>query len=269
MDEQCERIARVRKAAEHAGVHLVINARVDCFLSSSFSEQSHRVTETIRRASSYIKAGADCVYPIGPSDAETVRALQSQIDAPMNVLMTSRSSLQDLQTIGVARVSFGPFLFRSVMGKFVDAVTALGDADTGAIFDDLLTQDEIGRYIRQRAGGLTRQKGCPDQRSNALRWSAKICPGVNVVPISIRFWTSASVSSMGSGVNGARSTSVENMMQPEKVTKFMCDDIASVRFVDPACQQHAVVITVRQRWAGNAKTEASDKMWQRIHQDEV
>ena len=69
-DEQAERIATVREAAAARGLDLVINARVDTFLSDRFDQVEERIEEAVARAEAYRRAGADCIYPIGPGDVE-------------------------------------------------------------------------------------------------------------------------------------------------------------------------------------------------------
>src|SRR3989337_903043 len=73
IDEQCDRIEAVRETAESRGVHLVINARTDCFLSKENKPKEELISETIKRANKYIEAGADCIYPVGILELETVK----------------------------------------------------------------------------------------------------------------------------------------------------------------------------------------------------
>jgi 2-methylisocitrate lyase-like PEP mutase family enzyme len=149
IDEQCERIARVRRVASSFGLHLVINARVDCFLSSSFLDRSEALEEVVRRASAYVEAGADCVYPIGPGDAETVGSLRARISSPLNVLATpSAAPLSELEAMGVERVSFGPFIFRSLLRTFVDITTELGNRGGYTALSNMLTKAEAEAYLR-------------------------------------------------------------------------------------------------------------------------
>jgi 2-methylisocitrate lyase-like PEP mutase family enzyme len=100
--EQCQRISIVRQVADRRNLHLVINARVDCFLSSSFSDKTKALDEAVARAKAYSEAGADCIYPIGPGDEGTVRVLRNQIQAPINILASPTTApLSTLQAIGV------------------------------------------------------------------------------------------------------------------------------------------------------------------------
>ena len=68
-DGNAEWIRAVRQAASADGYRLVINARVDVFLwpfvgGAGAGTQESLVPEALRRANSYLEAGADCVYPI-------------------------------------------------------------------------------------------------------------------------------------------------------------------------------------------------------------
>jgi 2-methylisocitrate lyase-like PEP mutase family enzyme len=126
IDEQCERIAAVRDVSNRHGLHLVINARVDCFLSGVFQTKEERIEETVSRAEAYAEAGADCIYPIGQGDRETLTTLRKRITSPVNVLASAKAEpLKVLKEIGINRVSFGPYIFRSCLKKFVNIADEL------------------------------------------------------------------------------------------------------------------------------------------------
>jgi 2-methylisocitrate lyase-like PEP mutase family enzyme len=117
--KQCERIAAVRETAAKSGIDLVINARVDFFLVNPGKPKEEIEDEIIKRAKAYVKAGADCIYPIGITDRDTLIRLRKNITSPINVLADPQSeSLLSLQAMGINRVSFGPYVFRSAMKKF-------------------------------------------------------------------------------------------------------------------------------------------------------
>jgi 2-methylisocitrate lyase-like PEP mutase family enzyme len=102
-DEHAARLGAVKEAGRAAGVDVVLNARVD----------TPDLDEALRRAPLYVDAGADCVYPINLSDTNDVRAFVSQVAAPVNVgVRPGGPTLNELQELGVARVSFGPGLQR-------------------------------------------------------------------------------------------------------------------------------------------------------------
>jgi 2-methylisocitrate lyase-like PEP mutase family enzyme len=87
---------------------LVINARIDVFLSGS-----GQLSDALRRAHEYFEAGVDCVYPITLSDREMLAEFISEAGGPVNVLAAPEAPpLAELAELGAARVSFGSFWFR-------------------------------------------------------------------------------------------------------------------------------------------------------------
>ncbi|VAW31819.1 Probable carboxyvinyl-carboxyphosphonate phosphorylmutase [hydrothermal vent metagenome] len=147
--EECERITAVRETSNSQGVHLLINARVDSFLSGEAQSKEEKIEDAIMRAGAYVEAGADCIYPIGPGDKETVIRLRQHISAPINILASpSATPLKTLQDIGINRVSFGPFVFRSCLSKFVDIVDALHDLGSYDCFaQGMMSGPDTNRFL--------------------------------------------------------------------------------------------------------------------------
>jgi 2-methylisocitrate lyase-like PEP mutase family enzyme len=148
IEDQCARISAARQIAARRGLHLVINARIDSYLSSSFAKVDDATEDAVSRASAYANSGADCVYPIGPGEAETVKTLRARIASPINILgMPWAAPLSVLSSIGVNRVSLGPFVFRACLRKFVDIAEALmnqGDYDE---IEGMLSRAEAREYL--------------------------------------------------------------------------------------------------------------------------
>jgi 2-methylisocitrate lyase-like PEP mutase family enzyme len=114
-DEQASFLRAVRAAADGAGVHVVINARVDTVLRR-VGDLRAQLDEAIRRGRLYLEAGADCVYPIGLSHPEAIRELTGAVPGPVNVLARPDGpSVADLAASGVRRISFGGGVHRLVM----------------------------------------------------------------------------------------------------------------------------------------------------------
>ncbi|EID55526.1 isocitrate lyase/PEP mutase family protein [Saccharomonospora xinjiangensis] len=106
-DQQAELLSALREAA---GDELVINARIDSFLSRGGSvDERALVPEVLDRARRYLEAGADVVYPIHVRDAEVIRTITSELaPAAVNVtLLPDGPSLAELTSLRVARVSLG------------------------------------------------------------------------------------------------------------------------------------------------------------------
>jgi len=126
-------IAEVRAASHASGIHVVVNARIDTFIRGVGDERT-QFDEAIRRASLYLAAGADCVYPIALADRESIEALVRTVPGPVNILARpGRLTVNELATLGVRRVSVGAGLHRLAGDRVRSAVAALAvGADFGA-----------------------------------------------------------------------------------------------------------------------------------------
>lgn len=147
--EQVERIKAVREAANRKSIHLVINARADSFFAEGFSSEEECVEDVIARLNAYAQAGADCVYPVGRGDAKTLEILRKRIPAPINVLATAKTvSLNELQRLGINRVSFGPYIFRSLLAKMSamqDEILKMGDYDV--VMNGIWTGADVKNFL--------------------------------------------------------------------------------------------------------------------------
>jgi 2-methylisocitrate lyase-like PEP mutase family enzyme len=99
------RIEAARAAAGTAGVPIVINARTDLYLRN-LGDPATRFDETVERGKAYLAAGADCFYPIGLGDRETIGRLVKALAAPVNINVRAGSpSVAEFEALGVARLS--------------------------------------------------------------------------------------------------------------------------------------------------------------------
>ena len=98
------------------------------------------------RAVSYRAAAADCLYVPGITDAGTIGSLVGEVDTPINVVMGltgSPMSVNQIEDLGVKRVSIGGSLARATFGvirraaeEIRDRGTSIGDfAVSGEGFD--------------------------------------------------------------------------------------------------------------------------------------
>jgi 2-methylisocitrate lyase-like PEP mutase family enzyme len=129
-DRHAEWLRAVRQAASRDGYRLVINARVDVFLGPFLAgvgrgTQTDLVPEALRRANAYLEAGVDCVYPIALWETDALRGFMSEVRGPVNAIRVPQTSLAELAAAGVARVSWGPFLYRDAMGRFAEQLASL------------------------------------------------------------------------------------------------------------------------------------------------
>ncbi|OBK69764.1 isocitrate lyase/phosphoenolpyruvate mutase family protein [Mycobacterium sp. 1165178.9] len=109
-DEHAELVGELRSAADAAGVHVVINARTDLFLRQD-GEASDRVERAVARLNQAAGAGADVLYPVGRHDPDTLRRLTAELELPVNAIaLPDQDDPASFGPLGVARISFGPFL---------------------------------------------------------------------------------------------------------------------------------------------------------------
>jgi len=111
--EHADYVGGLRRAADAAGVDVVINARTDVFLTKDRFEDP--LDEALTRLRACEEAGARCVYPVGVPDAGALQTLLDGLAGPVNVIADPREgsaagSLDDLRAMGVHRVTFGPKL---------------------------------------------------------------------------------------------------------------------------------------------------------------
>src|SRR5215216_6353913 len=89
--EHAEWLRAVRAAASDYDYPLVINARIDVFLHPFLAgagpgTQDELVPEALRRATAYLEAGADCVFPITLWESDALRRFVSEVGGPVNVV---------------------------------------------------------------------------------------------------------------------------------------------------------------------------------------
>jgi len=130
-DRHADWLRAVREAAADDGYPLVINARIDVFLHPFLAgagpgTQAELVSEALTRATAYLEAGVDCVFPITLWETDALRAFTSEVDGPVNVVRLPQApSLAELADLGVARVSWGILLHGESMGRFEERLASL------------------------------------------------------------------------------------------------------------------------------------------------
>jgi 2-methylisocitrate lyase-like PEP mutase family enzyme len=113
---QVEMLRAIREIALSVDMPLVINARTDVFLLA-IGDPPGRIEQAVLRGNAYRQAGADCIFPIGLSDASTIVALVQAINGPINILASATTpSIPELAKLGVARVSLASGPMRAVLG---------------------------------------------------------------------------------------------------------------------------------------------------------
>jgi 2-methylisocitrate lyase-like PEP mutase family enzyme len=136
LPEQIARIQAARRAAQAAGIHLVINARTDAYWQAGV-EPAEAMRNTLERGKAYLQAGADCIFIPGLRSPEHIRTVIDYLRAnpppadplpadhlpiehgepAINILAgPGVPSIPELAKLGVKRVSYGSGPHRAAMG---------------------------------------------------------------------------------------------------------------------------------------------------------
>jgi len=147
---QADKIATIVKAAQTAGVRVVINARTDVFLRG-FGAPETRLGVAIDRGKAFLAAGADCVFVPGVRDRDTISALVQGIGGPVNILATQGTpSIADLHALGVKRVSVGSGPHRATLAVTRDIARELKAKGTYDSFTaHAMTYDDANALLKR------------------------------------------------------------------------------------------------------------------------
>ncbi|MCD2223241.1 isocitrate lyase/phosphoenolpyruvate mutase family protein [Listeria cossartiae] len=110
-EEQCDKIKTIKETAAKMSTDIFVNARTDVFFQGR-EETEDLVEEAINRAKAYKAAGADAIFIPGLLSPNLIHAFVEKSPLPVNVMMMDGMlSSEELQKIGVKRISYGPFSF--------------------------------------------------------------------------------------------------------------------------------------------------------------
>ena len=125
LDDAVAAVEAVLRAGRDAGIDFVLNARTDAFIRAPRdADRGSLVEEAVRRGRAFLEAGAPVVFVPGAVAREEIEALVEGLGPrKLTVIAVPGASLptRELEQLGVARVSTGPFTQRV-------ALTALQDA---------------------------------------------------------------------------------------------------------------------------------------------
>ncbi len=149
---QVELIKAIQELALSMDMPLVVNARTDVFLLPT-GDATSRFEQAVQRAKAYRQAGADCLFPIGVSDANTIAYLAQAIKGPINILAGPKSpSIPELAQLGVARVSFGSGPMRAALARLRDIARELLEQGTyTSMTEGAISGAELRALFEKRA----------------------------------------------------------------------------------------------------------------------
>ena len=115
-------------AGRDAGIDFVLNARTDAFvLGDPEGDPDSALSEAIERGCAYLDAGAPVVFVPRAVRRDHIKALVDAFGARRLSLIAGPGSLpvDELQELGVARVSTGPYTQRVAMAALQGAAREL------------------------------------------------------------------------------------------------------------------------------------------------
>ena len=129
LEEAVADVEAVLRAGRDAGIDFVLNARTDAFVRAQpGTDRSELVAEAIRRGRAFLEAGAPVVFVPGVVAREEIEALVDGLGPQkLSVISVPGKSLpaRELEQLGVARVSTGPFTQRVALTALQDATVEL------------------------------------------------------------------------------------------------------------------------------------------------
>jgi 2-methylisocitrate lyase-like PEP mutase family enzyme len=116
IDAQAKRVAAVRSAIDDSGINAYLNARTDLFLKSKPEDHAGHLDEAIERAKAYEDAGASGFFAPALLEESLIEKLCSSTSLPVNIIaIPGCPPKETLADLGVARISYGPVPYRSIM----------------------------------------------------------------------------------------------------------------------------------------------------------
>ena len=125
--ESVARVAAIIAAANDEGVAFQLNARTDAIVRGSDRPMEDNIAEAIRRGRALLDASAALVFVPGALTREVIEPLVDGLGKGKLSVIGAPGALAtaELQKLGVARVSYGPFTQRVAMRALQELATDL------------------------------------------------------------------------------------------------------------------------------------------------
>lgn len=125
--ESVAAVEAIVRAGEAEGVPFALNARTDAFVRAGDRPLSESIADAIERGRAYLDAGADVVFVPGIIDADVTRQLVDGIgERKVSVIgLPGALSAAEYESLGVARISYGPMTQRVALTALQDVAASL------------------------------------------------------------------------------------------------------------------------------------------------
>ena len=126
LDEAVAGVTAVLAAGRDAGIDFVLNARTDVFtLRKKGADRKELMREAVRRGQAFLEAGAPVVFVPGVMTRDEIEILVGEL-GPQKASLIAVPGItpptRELEELGVARVSTGPFTQYLTLNTLRDAV---------------------------------------------------------------------------------------------------------------------------------------------------
>ena len=127
LEESVAAVEAIVAAGAAEGVPFVLNARTDAIVRGGDRPIEASLADAIARGRAYLDAGADLVFVPGILDADATRALVAGIgERKVSVIgLPGALSAGQYETLGVARISYGPMTQRVALTALQDVAADL------------------------------------------------------------------------------------------------------------------------------------------------
>lgn len=146
IDVAVARLRAARAAIDEAGGDVLLVGRAENFFAGRPD-----LDDAIARLKAYAEAGADCLYAPGIRTREQIAAVVAAVaPKPVNLLVGSASdfTLQDIEALGVRRVSVGGAMARSAWGGFIRAARGIAEQGRFDGFADAASGNELNAFFK-------------------------------------------------------------------------------------------------------------------------
>lgn len=146
-EQSVERITAAVEVVRALPVPIVLTARAENFLRGKPD-----LADTIRRLQAFERAGAEVLFAPGLPDLDSIRAVCSAVQKPVNVVSGSKGrswSVAQLAEAGVKRISLATSLYRAAMTGLRDAAQEVRERGTFAFGERIMTVPEVSAIMVQ------------------------------------------------------------------------------------------------------------------------
>ncbi len=154
--EVANRIKSARMAAIEVKKELVLIARTDAVHMGALV--ANQFEEAIKRANTFLDAGADLVHVPGVQNIDVVHQLKTQIHGPVMITVSHGNAplLTDYREAGITAVSLGTGLMRSALSDMRRKAENLMATGQFGHLDEAMSENDMSDILCEKVGALTK-----------------------------------------------------------------------------------------------------------------